>query len=270
MDWLMIISAAVRRRLKVSEIFSLEGKVALVTGSSRGLGWTMAEALALAGAHVVLNGRDQTLLKQRADQIEAAGGRASIAGFDVTDSRAATASVDEIVARKGHIDIVVCNAGIVVRKPLVEVIDDDWHRVVNTDLAHCFYLARAAARHMIPQKWGRIIATSSVMGTIARPTIASYVASKAGVHGLIRALAVELAPYGITANAIAPGFYPSEANDVIRNDTAFYEWVCRRTPAGRWGDPQELAGALIYFASDASSYCNGQVLTIDGGMTAAM
>ncbi|MGH6922528.1 MAG: SDR family oxidoreductase [Propylenella sp.] len=252
------------------ERFSLEGKVALVTGSSRGLGWTMAEALASAGAHVVLNGRDQALLRQRAGEIETAGGRASIASFDVTDSRAATSAVDEIAAREGHVDVLVCNAGIVVRKPLVEVTDDEWHRVVDTDLSHCFYLARAAARHMILRKWGRIIATSSVMGTIARPTISSYVASKAGIHGLIRALAVELAPHGITANAIAPGFYPSEANEVIRNDKAFYDWVCRRTPMGRWGDPQELTGALIYFASDASSYCNGQVLTIDGGMTAAM
>ena len=164
----------------------------------------------------------------------------------------------------------VCNAGIVLRKPSMETTDAEWNAVLETDLSACFRVAREAARVMVRHNWGRIIMISSVMGTIARPTIASYVASKAGLHGLTRALAVEFGPMGINVNCIGPGFYPTEANQVIRDDKAFYDWVSARSPLNRWGDPKELGGAAIYFASDASSFCNGQVLTIDGGMTVAL
>jgi len=252
------------------QMFSLTDKVALVTGSSRGLGWAMAQALSGAGAHVVLNGRDTAALAARQAELAGAPGGASIAAFDVTDGPAVAAGIAAIEQDRGRLDIVICNAGIVIRKPSLETSDAEWNAVLDTDLTACFRVSREAARVMVKRNWGRIIMISSVMGTIARPTIASYVASKAGLHGLTRALAVEFGPMGINVNCIGPGFYPSEANDVVRSNKAFYDWVSGRSPLNRWGDPRELGGAAIYFASDASSFCNGQVLTIDGGMTAAL
>ncbi len=256
--------------MPVLDLFSLKGRVALVTGSSRGLGWAIAQALAEAGAHVVLNGRNAETLAVQAEELAGRGLAASTAVFDVNDPQGPVVGVAAIGAQHGRLDILVNNAGIVIRKKLVETTDEEWHAVVDTDLTACFRLSREAAKQMLRHRWGRIINISSVMGTFARPTIASYVASKAGIHGLTRALAVELAPEGINVNCIGPGFYPTAANDAVRNDKKFYEWVCGRTPAGRWGDPKELGGAAVYFASEASSYCNGQVLTIDGGMVAAM
>ena len=252
------------------EMFSLTGKVALVTGSSRGLGWAMAKALSGAGAHVVLTGRDTVALAARAAELATAPGGASIAAFDVTDGAAVAAGIATIEQDRGRLDIALCNAGIVIRKPSLETTDAEWNTVVDTDLTACFRVARESARVMVKRNWGRIIMVSSVMGTIARPTIASYVASKAGLHGLTRALAVEFGPMGINVNCIGPGFYPSEANEVVRNNKTFYDWVSNRSPLNRWGDPRELGGAAIYFASEASSFCNGQVLTIDGGMTVAL
>lgn len=252
------------------EMFSLQGKVALVTGSSRGLGWAIARALSSAGAHVVLNGRDRAALDARATELSGSTGGCTTLPFDVSDGEAVAAGVAEIGRRCGRLDVVVCNAGIVIRKPTMETSDAEWNAVLETDLSACFRVAREAARIMVRHSWGRIIMISSVMGTIARPTIASYVASKAGLHGLTRALAVEFGPMGINVNCIGPGFYPTEANQVVRDDKTFYDWVSARSPLNRWGDPSELGGAAIYFASDASSFCNGQVLTIDGGMTVAL
>ena len=254
----------------VLDLFSLKVRVALVTGSSRGLGWAIAQALAEAGAHVVLNGRTAATVDARRKELAGRGLAASTEIFDVNDPQGPVIGVAAIAQKHGRLDILVNNAGIVIRKPLVETTDAEWHEVVDTDLTSCFRLSREAAKPMIQRRWGRIINISSVMGSFARPTIASYVASKHGIHGLTRALAVELMPHGITVNCIGPGFYPSQANEVVRTDKKFYDWVCGRTPAGRWGDPAELGGAAVYFASDASSYCNGQVLTIDGGMIAAM
>jgi gluconate 5-dehydrogenase len=251
-------------------MFSLKGRVALVTGASRGLGWAMVQALAGAGAHVVINGRDPATIAARAAELTGRGLLASSQAFDVTDGPGVAQGVAAIGERLGRLDILVNNAGIVIRRPTVETTDEEWDTVLATDLTACFRVAREAAKQMLRHRWGRIINISSVMGTFARPTIASYVASKAGIHGLTRALAVEFGPQGINVNCIGPGFYPSEANDVVRNNKQFYDWVCSRTPLGRWGDPKELGGAAIYFASEASSYCNGQVLTVDGGMVSAM
>ena len=197
-------------------------------------------------------------------------GGASVAVFDVADGPAVAAGIAEIERRCGRLDILICNAGIVIRKPTLETTDAEWSAVIETDLTACFRVSREAARGMVRRGWGRIIMISSVMGTIARGTVASYVASKSGLHGLTRALAVEFGPLGVNVNCIGPGFYPSEANQVVRDDPAFYAWVSGRSPLNRWGDPKELGGAAIYFASDAASFCNGQVLTIDGGMTIAL
>jgi gluconate 5-dehydrogenase len=258
------------RGKRMLEQFSLKGRIALVTGSSRGLGWAIAQALASAGSELVLNGRDKAALGQRESELRSQGVRASSQLFDVTDAAAVAAGIAAIESRCGRLDVLINNAGIVIRKPTPETTDRDWQTVIDTDLTACFRLAREAARGMLKRKWGRIVMISSVMGTFARPTIASYVASKAGLHGLTRALAVEFGPQGINVNCIGPGFFPSEANQVIRDNKAFYDWVSGRTPLGRWGVPSELGGAAIFFASEASSYCNGQVLHVDGGMTVAM
>ncbi len=246
--------------------FGLAGKIALVTGASRGLGWAIAQALAGAGAELLLNGRHPATLEARAAALRADGAKAGILPFDVADGAAVSAAIGAL----DRLDILVSNAGIIVRKPLLETSDADWQTVIDTDLTAGFRLAREAARLMVKQRSGRIIVVSSIMGHIARPTIASYVASKAGLHGLVRALGVELAKDGVTVNAIAPGFFPTEANKAVYEDRAFHDWICQRTPAGRWGDPAELGAAAVFLASAASSYCTGQVLTIDGGMTAAV
>jgi gluconate 5-dehydrogenase len=252
------------------DIFSLKGRVALVTGSSKGLGWAMAQALAGAGAHVVLNSRDPNALAAREEELQAAGHNASTAAFDVTDKTAARLAVESIDRQFGRLDILVNNAGIVSRNLLHDLTDNDWNSVIDADLTACFHLAKEASRPMVRAGWGRIINISSVMGNIARPSVAPYIAAKAGVHGLTRALAVELGPKGVNVNCIGPGFYPALQNEVVRRDKTFYDWIASRAPLGRWGDPAELGGAVIYFASEASSFCNGQVLMIDGGMTIAL
>jgi gluconate 5-dehydrogenase len=252
------------------EMFSLKGRVALVTGSSRGLGWAMAQALSGAGAHIVLNGRDAATLMPRVAELEQAGGTATIAPFDVTEGDAINSAVQAIDKQFGRLDILVNNAGLVTRNLLHDLTDTDWQSVVDTDLTACFRLAREASRPMVRLGWGRIINISSVMGQIARASIAPYIASKSGLHGLTRALAVELGPKGVNVNCIGPGFYPGVQNEVVRRNKEFYDWISNRSPLGRWGDPSELDGAVIYFASPASSFCNGQVLMVDGGMTIAL
>ena len=249
------------------EMFSLKGRVALVTGSSRGLGWAMAQALSGAGAHIVLNSRDPATLKPRVVELEQAGGSATIAAFDVTDLPAIRAAVEAIDKELGRLDILVNNAGLVTRNLLHDLTETDWQSVIDTDLTACFRLAREASRPMVRNGWGRIINISSVMGQIARASIAPYIAAKSGLHGLTRALAVELGPKGVNVNCIGPGFYPGVQNEVVRRNKQFYDWIAGRSPLGRWGDPSELGGAVIYFASPASSFCNGQVLMVDGGMT---
>jgi gluconate 5-dehydrogenase len=255
--------------MNVLDIFSLKERVALITGSSKGLGWAMAQALSGAGAHVVLNSRHAADLAPRVDDIRSAGGSASAVPFDVTDPAGIKAAVAEIEREFGRLDILINNAGIVRRSPLHDVTDEDWQAVLDTDLTACFRLAKEASRGMVARGWGRIVNISSVMGRIALPLRASYLASKAGVHGLTRALAVELGPKGVNVNCIGPGFYPGAQNEAVRRDKAFYDMVSNRAPLKRWGDPSELAGAVIYFSSPASSFCNGQVLMVDGGMTVA-
>lgn len=251
-------------------MFSLAGRVALVTGSSRGLGWAMAQAFARAGAHVVINGIDPGRAEGRVAELTKAGLASSASPFDVTDAKACENAVSAIVGRHGRLDILVSNAGSAVRKPLAEFTDEDWRGVVASHLDAAFRLAREASHGMVRRRWGRIIFTASIMGQIARPSIPAYAAAKGGLMALAKALAVELGPHGITCNAIAPGYFATDLNKALRANADFNAMVQGRTPLARWAEPHEIAGPALMLASDAGSYVNGHTLTVDGGLIAAL
>lgn len=254
----------------MQDMFSLEGRIALITGASRGLGLAMARALAGAGAHAVLNGRHGGSLDRCVAGLAADGLAASAAPFDVTDEDAVKAAIEGIVERHGRLDILIDNAGINHREELSAHTTEDWRRVLDVNLTASFVVAREAARPMVAQGWGRIVFTASIMSRLARPGIPAYVATKSALAGLARALAVELGPAGVTCNAIAPGYFLTEFTAALSDDPEFDAMVRQRTPVGRWGNAEELGGAAVFLASDAAAYVNGHVLTVDGGMSAAL
>ena len=252
----------------MSDIFSLAGRTALVTGASRGLGFAMARALARAGAHVVLNGRDPATLTARARELTEAGLKASIAAFEATDEAAARDAIAAIEKAHGGLDILIANAGTNVRKPVLEMTTEEWRRVVDVNLTACFTLARDAAKGMVKRGWGRIIFTGSILSVLGRATVPAYVASKHGVGGLARSMGAELGRLGVTVNAIGPGYIRTDLTKPLTEDATFCAWLVTRTPLGRWGEPDEVAGAAVFLASDAASYVNGHLLMVDGGHTA--
>jgi gluconate 5-dehydrogenase len=250
--------------------FDLTGQVALVTGAYRGLGFAIAQGLARAGATVVLNGRDQKTLATATQSLNAQGLSADTALFDVTDREAARAAVATIERAHGHLDILFNNAGIQRRHPFAEFPQEDWDALIATNLTAPFIVSQAAVAGMIRRKRGKIVHIASLMSELARPSVVPYAAAKGGVRQLTRGMAVELAPHNIQVNAIAPGYFATEMNRALIDNAEFNAWVCKRAPAGRWGQPDELAGLAVFLASSASDYVSGQMIVIDGGMSVAL
>jgi len=252
------------------EMFSLQGRIALITGSSQGIGFALARGLAAAGATVVLNGRGVERLSAAAETLRAEGATILEAAFDVTDSSAVKAAIDKIEAEAGALDILVNNAGIQRRGSLVEFPEETWHEVMKANVDSVFYVSKAVANYMIPRNRGKIINTCSVMSELGRPAVAPYTASKGAVKMLTKAMCAEWAPHNIQVNGIGPGYFKTELTEALVNDEAFSAWLTSRTPARRWGEVEELAGAAVFLTSSASDFVNGHILYVDGGVTSTL
>jgi gluconate 5-dehydrogenase len=250
--------------------FSLTGRKALVTGSSRGIGWETATALAEAGAHVILNGRDETVLKERVASLVDAGHSAGYVSFDAGNADASAAAASGLLEQHGCIDILISNAGAAFRNSLADTSLEDWRSVVESHLSTAFALTKTLVPAMQAQKWGRIILTSSVMGQVSRPNNTAYTAAKGGMNSLVRALAAELGEDGITCNAVAPGWVLTKATENLSQDNEWNSFIIGRNPLKRWGQPEEIAAAMLFLASDAGSFTSGQVMTVDGGLSAVL
>ena len=253
----------------MTSAFDLTGRVALITGSSRGIGLAIAEGLADAGATIVLNGLDPVRLEDtRAKLAERFGdNRIAARAFDIVDETAVTAAVESIEAEVGVIDVLVNNAGVQHREPLLDVSLADWRRVLDIDLTGAFVVGRTVAGRMVTRRAGKIVNICSVQTDLARPTIGPYTAAKGALRNLTRAMTAEWAADGLQINAIAPGYIHTEMTQNLVDDEEFNGWILGRTPARRWGTVADLAGPVVWLSSRASDYVNGQVIFVDGGMT---
>ncbi|MFM1886549.1 MAG: hypothetical protein RL026_1706 [Pseudomonadota bacterium] len=253
------------------KLFDLSGRRALVTGAARGIGLALAEALAQAGAAVVLNGRNTTALEAAAVRLaDATGAAVTTLAFDVTDPAQVNAAIDGFEASHGAIDILVNNAGIQRRAPLDQFKDSDWRELMATNLDSVYYVGKAVARHMIPRGRGKVINIGSVQCALARPTIAPYTASKGAVKNLTQGMCADWARHGLQINAIAPGYFDTPLNKALVEDPVFDEWLRKRTPAGRWGRLEDLHGVVVFLASSAADFINGQTLYVDGGIVSVI
>jgi gluconate 5-dehydrogenase len=256
--------------MHAASLFDLTGRTALVTGSSKGIGLALAGALASAGARIVLNARDPTRLAQAREQLAGQGYPVEMAAFDVTDADAVEAGVERIEATVGPIDILVNNAGMQHRGGFAEFPLEAWRLLSATNIDSVFLVGRAVAQRMVARRRGKIINVCSVQSELARPGIAPYTATKGAVKMLTKGMAVDLGPHGIQVNGLGPGYFKTELTETLVADETFTAWLSKRTPMGRWGDVHELAGAAIFLASEASSFVNGHILYVDGGITAGL
>jgi gluconate 5-dehydrogenase len=254
----------------IEKLFGLKGRTALITGSSKGIGYALATGLGEAGARIVLNGRDAERLNAARDTLSERGLDVSTAPFDVTDGDAVDAGVAQIEADVGPIDILINNAGMQHRTPLHEFPRDAWQTLMRTNLDSAFFVGQAVARPMIERGKGKIINICSVQSELGRPGIAPYAASKGALKMLTKGMCIDWAQYGLQVNAIGPGYFKTELNQALVDDATFSGWLENRTPQRRWGDVEELVGAAVFLASDASSFVNGHVLYVDGGITSSL
>ena len=253
-----------------AQTFRLDGQLALVTGSSSGIGLALARGLGQAGARVVLNGRDPAKLAQAAALLASEGLSVQASAFDVTKRAEVDTGIQAIESGIGAIDILVNNAGMTRRAAFHELTTADWDAVMRTNVDSIFHVGQAVSKFMVARGRGRIINTCSVMSELGRPGTSVYTASKGAVKMLTKAMAIDLGPLGINVNGIGPGYFKTELTEKLVNDPPFSDWLIKRTPNRRWGDVEDLAGAAVFLASDASRFVNGHILYVDGGVTASL
>jgi gluconate 5-dehydrogenase len=251
-------------------LFDLHGRIALVTGSSQGIGFALAAGLGEAGATVVLNGRSEGKLQAAADHLRRRGITTATSLFDVTDASGIRQAVDRIETGIGPIDILINNAGIQRRGPLEDFDVDTWHEIMRNNVDSIFLVGQAVARYMIKRRRGKIINIASLQSEAARPSIAPYTASKGAVKNLTKGMCADWAKYGLQINAIGPGYFDTPLNQALIDNPEFNAWLCKRTPAGRWGKVEELQGTAVFLASGASDFVNGQTIYVDGGVLAVL
>ncbi|MFW5644663.1 MAG: SDR family NAD(P)-dependent oxidoreductase [Bacteroidota bacterium] len=252
------------------DIFSVKNKVVLITGSSRGLGFTFAKAFAENGARVVLNGRNRESLEEAKKKMAEMRLTVYTSTFDVFDEEAVEREIKQLEKSPGPVDVLINNAGIQRRAPLEELALKDWEEVLKVNLSGAFIVSKAIVPHMIQQKKGKIINTCSLMSELGRNTTGAYAAAKGGLKMLTRAMTVEWAKHNIQINGIGPGYFATEMTKKLVENEEFNSWITGRTPAGRWGNPEELCGTALYLASDASNFVNGQIIYVDGGLLSAI
>lgn len=254
----------------MSDLFSLKNKRILITGSTRGIGRLLAQGVVEHGAEVIINSTNQEKSQAVANELNAQGFKAHAVAFDITDTEAVHHAIDYIEREIGAIDVLINNAGIQRRHPFCEFPEKDFDDLVRVNQKAVFIVSQAVARYMVKRQRGKIINIGSMQSELGRDTITPYAATKGAVKMLTRGMCVELARYNIQVNGIAPGYFATELTKPLVENKEFTEWLCKRTPANRWGDPKELIGAAVFLSSKASDFVNGHLLFVDGGMLAAV
>lgn len=254
----------------MNKLFDISGKVALVTGSGQGIGYTLAKGLAKFGCTVILNDIVEERLNKAIEEFNKEGFNTVGALFDVRDEEQINESIAMVEKEVGQIDILVNNAGIQIRGPLEDFKHSDWQRLMDINLTGAFLVSKSVVKGMIERKAGKIINICSMQSELARPSIAPYTAAKGGLRNLTRGMATDWGKYNIQVNGVAPGYFKTAMTKALYEDEKFDAWLCGRTPANRWGDPEELIGSLIFLSSEASNYVNGHLVYVDGGMLACV